>query len=93
MSEWDGKGPIHLNVEFDEAFEPGDEEFSKEPEGTFTPGKERLDVAALARWLREDLYRGIVVMIGGLEPDEREDVFHFSRELGVQLVAEMVTKS
>jgi len=87
-SEWDGKGPIHLNVEFDESFEPGDEGFSEEAVGTFTPAKVRLDVAALARWLREDLYQGFVVMIGGLEPDEREEVFHFCRDFGAPIVAE-----
>lgn len=88
LSEWDGKGPIHLNVEFEEAFEPGDEGFSEEPLGDFTPEKDRLDVSALARWLREDLYRGIVVMVGGLEPDEREEVFHFCRDFGAPVLVE-----
>jgi 2-succinyl-5-enolpyruvyl-6-hydroxy-3-cyclohexene-1-carboxylate synthase len=67
-SDWDGKGPLHLNPELEEAFEPGAEDFSDERAGAFTPAKDRLDVAALARWLREDLYQGIVVMVGGLEP-------------------------
>jgi 2-succinyl-5-enolpyruvyl-6-hydroxy-3-cyclohexene-1-carboxylate synthase len=88
MSEWDGKGPLHLNAEFDEAFELGDETFANETAGIFTPSKDRLDVAALARWLREDLYQGIVVMLGGLEPDEREDVFHFCKDFGAPVVAE-----
>ena len=88
LAEWDGKGPIHLNVEFEEAFEPGDEDFPRETAGAFTPAKDRLDVAALARWLREDLYQGIVIMIGGLEPDEQEDVFHFCQDFGAPVVAE-----
>ena len=88
LTEWDGKGPLHLNAEFDEAFEPGDEDFSRETAGTFTPAKDRLDVAALARWLREDLYQGVVVMIGGLEADEREDVFHFCLDFGAPVIAE-----
>jgi 2-succinyl-5-enolpyruvyl-6-hydroxy-3-cyclohexene-1-carboxylate synthase len=88
LSEWEGKGPIHLNVEVEESFEPGDEGFSKDPLGDFTPMKDRLDVSALARWLREDLYRGIVVMVGGLEPDEREEVFHFCRDFGAPVVVE-----
>ncbi len=87
LSDWDGRSPIHLNVEFDETFEPGDEVISTEA-AAFTPGKDRLDVAALARWLREDLYRGIVVLVGGLEPDEREEVFHFCRDFGVPVAAE-----
>ena len=45
-------------------------------------------MAALARWLREDLYLGIVVLVGGLEPDDREEVFHFCRDFGAPVVAE-----
>lgn len=88
LADWDGTRPLHLNVELEEAFEPGDEDFSGEKLGEFVPAKDRLDVAALARWLREEHYKGIVVMIGGLEPDEHEDVFHFCSDLGVPLVAE-----
>ena len=88
LADWQGNGPLHLNVEFEEEFEPGPENFSHLKAGTFTPAKDRLDVAALARWLREDLYQGIVIMVGGLEPDEREDVFHFCRDFGAPVVAE-----
>ncbi|NJM36808.1 MAG: hypothetical protein HC845_02445 [Akkermansiaceae bacterium] len=88
LNQWDGKRPLHLNVEFEEAFELGDETFSQEKLGDFLPRRERLDVAALARWLREEHYKGIVVMIGGLEPDEREEVFHFCQDLGAPVVAE-----
>ena len=88
FSEWEGRGPVHLNVEFEETFEPDDEDFSRASAGAFTPAKDRLDVAALARWLREDLYQGIVVMVGGLEADEKEDVFHFCRDFGAPVVAE-----
>lgn len=88
LAEWDGKGPVHLNVELEETFAPGDESFPQASAGSFTPVKDRLDVAALARWLREDLYQGIVILIGGLEPDEREDVFHFCRDYAAPVVAE-----
>ena len=88
FTDWDGKQPFHLNVEFEEAFELGDENFTTETVGEFMPAKEKLDVAALARWLREEHSKGLVVLIGGLEPDEREDVFHFCQDLGVPLVAE-----
>ena len=88
LLDWDGRGPLHLNVEFPESFEPGNEDFSQETAGPFSPAKDRLDVAALARWLREDLYQGIVVLIGGLEPDEQQEVFHFCRDLGAPVVAE-----
>jgi 2-succinyl-5-enolpyruvyl-6-hydroxy-3-cyclohexene-1-carboxylate synthase len=88
FADWDGNQPLHLNVEFEEAFEAGDENFAGEALGEFKPVKERLNVAALARWLREEHYKGIVVLVGGLEPDEREDVFHFCQDLGAPVVAE-----
>ncbi len=88
LADWDGKQPLHLNVEFEETFEADDENFSGEFLGEFLPGKEKLDVAALARWLREEHSKGLVVLVGGLEPDEREEVFHFCQDLGVPLVAE-----
>ncbi|MFT3990532.1 MAG: thiamine pyrophosphate-binding protein [Luteolibacter sp.] len=85
---WCGRLPLHLNVELDEAFTAGTEDFSGFQAGGFQPKSERIDVSALARWLREGWYRGLVVMVGGLEPDEREEVFHFCQSLGVPLVAE-----
>jgi 2-succinyl-5-enolpyruvyl-6-hydroxy-3-cyclohexene-1-carboxylate synthase len=86
--DWCGRMPLHWNVEFDETFDPGDETFAGETPGDFSPEKDRLDVAALARWLREDTYRGLAVIIGGLEPDEREEVFHFCRDLDAPVLAE-----
>ena len=88
FADWDGNQPLHLNVEFEEAFEAGDGNFTAEVLGEFKPVREKLNVAALARWLREEHYKGIVVLVGGLEPDEREDVFHFCQDLGAPVVAE-----
>ena len=88
IAGWDGKIPLHLNVELEEEFEPGEESFAGETPGQFEPAKDRLDVAALARWLREDLYQGFVILLGGLDPDEREEVFHFCREFAAPVVAE-----
>lgn len=88
LADWCGKQPLHLNAEFEESFEAGDEDFSKEVLGEFSPVRERLDVAALARWLREEHFKGLVVLVGGLEPDEREEVFHFCQDLGAPVVAE-----
>ena len=88
LADWDGTQPCHLNVELDEDFDAGDENFAREIPGTFSPPKDRLDVASLARWLRADHYKGLVVFVGGLEPAEREEVFHFCRELAAPVVAE-----
>ncbi len=88
FADWGGKQPLHLNVEFDEAFEAGDENFLAETVGEFRPMQERLNVAGLARWLREDHFKGLVVLVGGLEPESREEVFHFCQDLGAPLIAE-----
>ena len=88
LDGWDGFGPLHLNVELEEATDFGEEDFSDAAVGVFTPERLRPGVADLANWLREDRYRGLVVMIGGLEPEERENVFHFCLDLGVPLIAE-----
>lgn len=88
FAEWDGRQPLHWNVELGEDFDADGESFAGEALLAFSPVKEKLNVAALARWLREDHFRGIVVMIGGLEPDEREEVFHFCQDLDVPVVAE-----
>lgn len=88
ISGWDGKIPLHLNVELEEEFHPGDESFAGQTAGVFEPARDRLDVAALARWLREDSYLGFVVLLGGLDSDEREEAFHFCRDFGAPVVAE-----
>lgn len=88
LTAWDGRGPLHLNVECEEGFELDDAGFEGVEVGEYSPQKDRLDVAGLARWLRDDLYRGIVVMVGGLEPEEREHVFHFCMDLGAPVVAD-----
>ena len=88
FAEWDGRQPLHLNVELEEGLEFGEETFAGAAVGEFKPRRERVDVAALARWLRSDVFRGVVVLVGGLEPDEREDVFHFCQALGAPVVAE-----
>lgn len=88
FDDWNGDGPFHLNIEFEEAFEADEENFANEALAKYQPEKEKLNVAALARWLREEHYKGIVVLIGGLEPDEREEVFHFCQDLGAPVIAE-----
>jgi 2-succinyl-5-enolpyruvyl-6-hydroxy-3-cyclohexene-1-carboxylate synthase len=86
FAAWDGTRPLHLNIELDEAFEIAD--FACPVPAAFSPAKPRLDVARLARWLREDRYRGLVVLLGGLEETDHEEVYHFCRELNVPVVAD-----
>lgn len=88
FAAWDGRQPLHLNLELGESFECGEEVLSDADCGEFSPPRERIDVAALARWLRADAYLGTVVLVGGLEPDEREEVFHFCQALGAPVLAD-----
>lgn len=88
IDEWDGSGPLHANIELDENFTLGEDDFSSIPAPPWQPAEQPPVVARLARWLREKVYRGFVVMIGGLEPEDREEVFHFCRDFGAPVVAE-----
>lgn len=88
LDTWSGRGPLHLNVELEESFDPATLDFAPPPPGDFMPRPDRIDVAALARWLRRDAFRGLVVLIGDLEPAEQEEVFHFCQALGAPLVAD-----
>ena len=86
VESWNGRGPWHWNLEMEEAFEPSAVEFPEPAE--FVLARARFDVSGLARFLREDVFRGLVVMLGGLEPEEREETYHFCRALGAPLVAD-----
>lgn len=88
IEDWDGGSPFHWNVELGEEFEPGEDLFSELEASCFQPEEPPPTVAALARWLQQDAYRGCVVAVGALEPQEREEVFHFCREFGAPVIAE-----
>ncbi len=85
---WDRRSPWHVNVELDEDFEPGEWRGPGFVAQTHAPEWPRLAVADLARWLQDDLYKGLVVMLGELEPEDREEVYHFIHDLKVPVVAE-----
>jgi 2-succinyl-5-enolpyruvyl-6-hydroxy-3-cyclohexene-1-carboxylate synthase len=87
LAEWQRASPWHWNVELEEDFQP-DEWCPPAAEDAAAPKAGNFSVAALARWLREDLYRGLVVMIGDLEPEDHEAVFHFCLDLQAPVVAE-----
>ncbi len=88
LENWDGAGPLHLNVGLEEEFEIGREDFKDLELGEFQVKEERPVVGELARWLRAGSLRGLVVMIGDLEPGEQEEVFHLCEALGAPVVAE-----
>lgn len=85
--KWEGKGPLHVNVRLGEEIRMGGIVGIGEV-GEFQVDYGRPNVGRLARFLRERTLRGMVVMIGGLEADEREEVFHFCKALDAPVVAE-----
>ncbi len=88
LEKWDGKKPLHVNVRLEEEFSPQEVDFRKWELGEFEVDFGKPKVGELARWLREPTLRGLVVMLGELELDEQEEVFHFCEELGAPVVAE-----
>lgn len=88
LKSWEGKGPLHLNLELEEEFVVEDEKFANFTVGEFAVDYGRPQVAELARWLREPTLRGLVVMIGDLELEDQEEAFHFCESLGAPVVVE-----
>jgi len=84
---WCGTTPWQVNVEIEEGDVLGEVSLV----GDVQPVERqawRADVGELARFLREDLFRGLIVMVGGLRPEEREEVYHFLKELKVPVIAD-----
>jgi 2-succinyl-5-enolpyruvyl-6-hydroxy-3-cyclohexene-1-carboxylate synthase len=86
MAGWSGRRPWHVNVCLEEDAEAG--EMPGVEGGSFEAESPRLELGELAGFLREGIHRGLVVMVGDLEPDDREEAFHFCHGLGAPVVAE-----
>ena len=85
LDEWSGSRPLHLNVPLEE---DAREDSEIHEVGAFSPVRASFAVAPLASFLIEDVYRGLVIMVGGLDLIEREDVFHFCQAVGAPVVAD-----
>jgi len=88
LDSWEGKSPLHLNVPLEEAFTIAEENFADIEVGEFAVDFGKPKVGELAKWLRERSLKGLVVMIGDLDFEEQEEVFHFCEALGAPLIAE-----
>ncbi len=88
LKSWSGIGPLHLNVALEESFEIVNADFSSCTLTDFAVDFGRPNVGALARWIRERTLRGLVVMLGDLEPAEQEEVFHFCETLAAPVIAD-----
>lgn len=85
-SEWSGLRPWHVNVCLEEGTEvPG---LTMPVEDRTAPRLPRAGVLELIDFLKKDSFRGVVVLLGGLEPEEREGTTHFLKDLGAPVVAD-----
>lgn len=85
---WTGHGPLHFNVPL------GEEKITSvdhPPLAGFLPERRRFEVLALKDFLTQGIFKGLAVMVGGLDPEEREEVYHFLRELGAPVVADVTS--
>lgn len=87
FEEWNGHGPLHLNVPLEE----GEVDFAvwKAEVGGFLPERLSFEVRSLRDFLDSGVFRGIIAMVGGLEPEDREDVFYFLKDLGIPVIADV----
>lgn len=92
---WSGVGPWHLNLclEENEAVAGGGDsggarsKISKVRVGKIGLPTENLNMLPVLSCI-QDAWRGLVVLLGGLEPEDREEVWHFLRDLGAPVLAD-----
>ncbi|MGJ8657602.1 MAG: 2-succinyl-5-enolpyruvyl-6-hydroxy-3-cyclohexene-1-carboxylic-acid synthase [Akkermansiaceae bacterium] len=88
FSGWNGKIPWHVNVCLGEDCEELDAECGALDEvGEWNPEREKINVSSLVRFF-DDVWQGVVVFLGGLEPEDRADVFDFLKTLKIPVVAD-----
>lgn len=84
--DWKGHGPLHLNVQLGESPLTETTDFP-EPE-PFLPKRRSFEVLALRDFITQGVFKGLMVMVGGLDEDDREETYHFLKELGVPVMAD-----
>lgn len=89
LESWKGHGPLHLNVPLRES--AADAEPWMAEVGGFLAERIDFEVRSLRQFLEEGVFKGLVVMLGGLEVEDREDVFYFLKDLGVPVVADITS--
>jgi len=86
LGDWCGLRPLHLNIELEEEIIES-QRWNAEV-GSFHQKRESFEVGALRHFLEEGFFRGVLVMVGGLESEDREEVYYFLKELGVPVIAD-----
>ncbi len=87
IEDWEGHGPLHLNIPCEEhpiLAEP----WHPQIEG-FLAKRLPFEVRELLNFLDHGVFKGIIAMVGGLEPEDREDVFYFLKDLAIPVIADI----
>ena len=87
---WSGVLPWQINICIEEGEGSSGAEalrLSKIRLGDIGEGRENLDMLPVLDALKNS-WKGFVVMLGGLEPDDRQEVWHFLRDLGAPVLAD-----
>ncbi|MEO1856620.1 MAG: 2-succinyl-5-enolpyruvyl-6-hydroxy-3-cyclohexene-1-carboxylic-acid synthase [Rubritalea sp.] len=84
FQEWNGREPWHINVCLQE------DEVARPVQASLIPfasRRENFDVSQLVHFFA-NYWKGLVVCVGGLEPEDREEVFNFLKEIKVPVIAD-----
>ncbi|MDG1356592.1 MAG: 2-succinyl-5-enolpyruvyl-6-hydroxy-3-cyclohexene-1-carboxylic-acid synthase [Akkermansiaceae bacterium] len=90
---WSGAAPWQLNLCLDDFEMPNgsEQEFvlkcSKVRPGNIGEARANIDMLPVLHCIKEG-WKGLVVMLGGLESSDREEVWHFLKNLGVPVLAD-----
>jgi 2-succinyl-5-enolpyruvyl-6-hydroxy-3-cyclohexene-1-carboxylate synthase len=88
LNGWNGRIPWHVNVclgegnEDDLAEKPASYELAE-----WKPEREKIDVSPLVRFF-DDVWKGVIICLGGLEPEDRPEVFAFLKKLKIPVIAD-----
>jgi len=95
LKDWDKRSVVHLNVGLPEGFDASEilglsyDEVEKvvESVGEFNPAFPKLDLRPVIDFLQE-VWQGVVVMVGGLRPADQEEVLHFLKKLNAPVIVD-----
>ncbi|MBK1856573.1 2-succinyl-5-enolpyruvyl-6-hydroxy-3-cyclohexene-1-carboxylic-acid synthase [Verrucomicrobiaceae bacterium 5K15] len=82
---WSGKLPWHLNICIEE--NEAKARLSKVRVGEVQAQRENINMSPVFDCIK-NAWKGMVVLLGGLEPEDREEVWHVLRDLGAPVLAD-----
>ena len=85
FGDWNGKEPWHLNLCLDE--KDNAKRLSKVRLADGASDSQNIDMRPVLECV-QNAWQGLVVLLGGLEPEDREEVWHFLRDLGAPVLAD-----